>query len=411
MKYTPYGTDMVYDGKVRDSYMPSRIKMANSGYGLDKLVGDPLSYVREAVARWFKQTDAELDMDILNTLADDKSPEVLIALVESCHNCPDIIEKVANSNNYVTVKAALARVGYRPDYLYETAIAANELIVLAELARNGYMVDELIHYECPDKEIYSGEVKDAAKEYFHAHHIEPYGSNDRLDELADNTNPEIRCAVTATGYGVDVAINDPDWRVRLQAIKKDGFGWYKLINDPNEQVRKECIKQCTIQGINLDFIGKDNNMSKQNENFERLLKDIYNGITLQQEPDGSISMINALDNEKIDAPTLHTVQDVANELIDIMESHLSNSPDIFYDESQLEGISQEELDILAETATLDAYCEFMNKHPNVDVQSGGAIRAARELKESGTDEIVLDDYISENHSKNNKSNRNIERED
>lgn len=408
MKYTPYGTDMEYDGKVRDSYMPSRIKMANYGYGLDKLVGDPLSYVREAVARWFKQTEAELDMDILNTLANDKSPEVLIALVESCHKCPDILEKVANNNDYVTVKAALARVGYRPDYLYETAIAANELIVLAELARNGYMVDELIHYECPDKEIYSGEVKDAAKEYFHAHHIEPYGSNDRLDELADNTNPDIRCAVTATGYGVDVAINDPDWRVRLEAVKKDGFAWYKLINDPNSQVREECMKQCSLQGINIDFIRKDNNMSRQNENFERLLKDVYGGISIQREPNGAYSMIDISGGNKIETAVLHDAQDVANELIDIMECHIVSSPDVFYDMEQLKDISDEEIENLTEEGTLDAYCKFMDKYPNVDVQYGAAIRAACELKQSGAYAINIDDFVKEDLSKNNRA---IERED
>ena len=69
MTYKPFGTDPVLDKQVLSNNLQTRILAARNGYGLDVLKDDNFSYVREAVALYYKNITAkELDDDDIDIL-------------------------------------------------------------------------------------------------------------------------------------------------------------------------------------------------------------------------------------------------------------------------------------------------------------------------------------------------------
>lgn len=155
-----------------------RIKAAERGFGLDKLVSDESCYVRAYVAE---------NGYGLETLSRDES---------------------------AVVRRVVARKGYGLDVLVDDPDEDVRRLV----ARNGFMLDKLAHDE-------SFLVRCDVAEQGYA-----------LEILAHDESPAVRCAVAEQGYALDLLVNDPDWAVR-QHVARAGYGLDKLIDDECKVVR------------------------------------------------------------------------------------------------------------------------------------------------------------------------------
>ncbi len=122
-----------------------------------------------------------------------------------------------------------------------------------------------------------------------------YGTNPKLDKLADSDNWEDRARVAEQGYALDKLINDEDYRVR-RVVAEKGYGLDKLVNDTAYEVRAAVARQgygldklvndkyCSIrivvakQGYGLDILIIDTDEYVRRAAYKYLTEHKYNSI-------------------------------------------------------------------------------------------------------------------------------------
>ena len=80
----------------------------------------------------------------------------------------------------------------------------------------------------------------------------PYGSDEKLDRLANDEYWHYREVAAKQGYGLDRLVNDENEFVRVEVAKKD-YGLDRLINDKCWEVRLAVV----CQGYGLDKLIDD----------------------------------------------------------------------------------------------------------------------------------------------------------
>jgi uncharacterized protein YcgL (UPF0745 family) len=128
-----------------------------------------------------------------------------------------------------------------------------------------------------------------------------YGTNPELDKLVDSDNIIDKINAVKQGYGLDILINDEDWKVR-KAVANQGYGLDILINDEDADVRKAVASQ----GYRFDILINDEDADVRkacykhddwyewvNDNIELLLDCKYEDVC-----NAFINNINNINNIK-----------------------------------------------------------------------------------------------------------------
>lgn len=95
-----------------------------------------------------------------------------------------------------------------------------------------------------------------------------------LDILINDDDYRVRKAVAKQGYGLDILINDEDIDVRRE-VANQGYGFDKLINDKDSDIRQILVKQ----GYGLDKLINDENwkvriaVAEQGYGLDKLIND------------------------------------------------------------------------------------------------------------------------------------------
>ena len=144
--WTPYGTDPKLDKIVDANYWGMRIEAARDGYGLDKLINDPDTLVRQTVAH------QGYGLDIL---INDESWWVRAEVAMQGYGLDILINDEEDD-----VREVVARHGYRLDIL----INDKESSVRTAVAKQGYGLDKLAN----DK---AWGVREAVKAYLKEHNL------------------------------------------------------------------------------------------------------------------------------------------------------------------------------------------------------------------------------------------------
>ena len=222
-----YGLDVL----VHDKYSDVREAVAKQGYGLDILVNDEATTVREAVA---KQGYG------LNILVNDKADNVRKAVAEQGYGLDklindeywlvrDTVNEYLDDHNYKSVFDWANDNGVNIDI--DEWLNSDDWIKRLEVAKAGYHLDVLINDEIDD-------IRSCAALQCN-----------NLDILIHSKDYKIRCEVARQGYGLDVLVYDTNPNVRCE-VARQGYGFDILVHDTDPNVRAILASQ----GYRLDIL-------------------------------------------------------------------------------------------------------------------------------------------------------------
>ena len=281
----------------------NRVKAAEQGYALEKLVDDESVWVREEVAKAAGKLGRE---DLLDKLVNDESycvreavaeqgygldrlvddehywVRVIVVIQASKLGKTDLLEKLSKDKNY-EVRTAVAKQGYALDKLVkDRSMQVREVAIEVAISQK-YKLDNLDKLADNKNEDVLEFVLKQALELGREDLLERLADNKNsnhsicidiivqakilnkpnwLDKLTNNNDPYVRAAVAEQGYALDKLVDDEDYRVR-EAVAEQGYALEKLVNDEAGCVLEVVLEQALELG-RTDLLGKLANNKNSN---------------------------------------------------------------------------------------------------------------------------------------------------